>query len=816
MDNLATTLLKLMPVALLPVLLSGVLCYLKKKGVFARWKQRDLQILIGVLFGGLAILGTEFGIDIGGAVINARDAAPLCAGLLFGAPAGLIAGVIGGVERYFAVYWGAGAYTQIACSVSTVISGLLASSLRRHMFDNKTPGWYYGLGIGAAMEVFHMLMIFVTHGTDTHFAFSFVKACALPMILANSIALCLSILCVNLVENRTLKAKREKRTILGIFQGRLLIVVTVAFALSLAFIYVMQTQLSKTDARRVMLLNIEDIQNEINEKSNQNILKFARAVAGVIDDGSFEKTNEDARLIAEQLEVKEINIVDENGIIIASSDPVNPGFDMSSGEQSSAFLMINKGLADELVQNFQPISRDSDIYRKYAAVALKDGGFVQIGYDSEDISEELNGIIAGSTRYRRIGESGYLLIADENGKIVSGPDGTEGMTIPAISSSGLAQENRERELIKTSVEGADYFCAYGREEGYLILALTPVSEAMFTRNLIGYVTMFMEILVFAILFGRIFFLIKQSISDNMKKINRSLQKITEGDLTVRMNVRDNYEFSTLSDSINITVDTIKDFMDKEREHFEKELELAKTIQSSALPKTFPAFPNRLEIDIWASMDAAKEVGGDFYDFYFVRPNVLAFLIADVSGKGIPAALFMMRAKATIKNRMELGDMPNEALTSANASLCEGNEAGMFVTAWLGCLDLENGHIVYANAGHNPPVIRNAEGEYGFLKEKPGFVLAGMEGCTYKLHEMDIKPDDFIFLYTDGVTEATNAEEQLYGEERLLNVIRHAVSEDPKLVCKSVREDIDVFVGTAPQFDDITLLCLKYMHPAADK
>ena len=247
----------------------------------------------------------------------------------------------------------------------------------------------------------------------------------------------------------------------------------------------------------------------------------------------------------------------------------------------------------------------------------------------------------------------------------------------------------------------------------------------------------------------------------------------------------------------------------ERERMAVELSLAATIQENMLPNTFPPYPNRRDFEIFASMDAAKEVGGDFYDFYLLDNDRLVFLVADVSGKGIPAALFMMRAKMTIKSLAETGADVHTILSEANAKLCEGNEAGMFVTAWLGIVDMRTGLLSYANAGHNPPLLRNGQGSFEYLKTRANFVLAGMEGAPYRKHEIQLLPGDEIFLYTDGVTEATNIEQELFGETRLLAVLNGATAESVTEKCKTVKRAIDAFVGEAEQFDDITMLSLRF-------
>ena len=350
---------------------------------------------------------------------------------------------------------------------------------------------------------------------------------------------------------------------------------------------------------------------------------------------------------------------------------------------------------------------------------------------------------------------------------------------------------------------------YDAAEGYYIIGVMPQAEALFSRDVSSYITFFMQTVIYGILFILISFLIKHLIGDNLEKINQSLKQITEGDLDVVVNVRNNAEFVVLSDSINATVVTLKHYIDEASEKMEQELKLAKDIQYSSLPNVFPAYPNRKEFDIYALMDTAKEVGGDFYDFYMLGDKHLAFLIADVSGKGIPAALFMMRAKTVIKSLTEAGNPVNDVFTLSNKKLCENNDAEMFVTGWMGILNLETGIIEYANAGHNPPLVRKKNGNFEYLKTRPGFVLGGMEGVRYKKNEFQLEPGDEIFLYTDGVTEATNKYDALYSEERLQNFMNSIRNADCETLCRMIRSDIDRFVGMAPQFDDITMLSLQY-------
>ena len=239
-----------------------------------------------------------------------------------------------------------------------------------------------------------------------------------------------------------------------------------------------------------------------------------------------------------------------------------------------------------------------------------------------------------------------------------------------------------------------------------------------------------------------------------------------------------------------------------------ELTAATTIQASMLPRNFEEFSRDRNFDIYATMDPAKEVGGDFYDFFLVDEDHLAVVIADVSGKGVPAALFMVIAKTLIKNHAQSGKDPAQVLASANDQLCENNDAGLFVTGWIGILEISTGKLTFANAGHNPPLVGRKDGTFEYLRTRPSLVLAAMDGMPYKTFELQLEKGDALYLYTDGVTEATNLQQELYGEERLLGVLTENSAKSPKELLGAVKEDIDRFVGEAPQFDDITMLCVR--------
>lgn len=249
---------------------------------------------------------------------------------------------------------------------------------------------------------------------------------------------------------------------------------------------------------------------------------------------------------------------------------------------------------------------------------------------------------------------------------------------------------------------------------------------------------------------------------------------------------------------------------EERQRISTELDVATRIQADMLPCIFPAFPERPEFDIYATMNPAKEVGGDFYDFFMVDETHLAIVIADVSGKGVPAALFMVIGKTLINDHTKPNVDLGKVFTDVNELLCKSNNEGLFITAFEGVLDLVTGEFCFVNAGHEMPFIAKSGGVYEPHKLRAGFVLAGMEGMQYQSGSIQLTPGDKIFQYTDGVTEATNAAHELYGMERLADVLAKNTAKQPAELLPIIKADIDAFVGEAPQFDDITMLCVSFV------
>ena len=780
------TIVKLIISILLPVFVSVVIYVLDKKTKFGNIRYIPKQIIIGTTFGIIAILATEYGVPVDGAVLNVRSASPLSAGLIFGWPAGLIAGFIGGIERYFTP---TGDFTRIACTFGTIIAGIVAAVVRRFMVDNKRPSWFYGLFVGLVTEVIHMLMVFLNNSGDIQRAYKIVEICALPMILSNGISVMLALFCISSISKRngTLIFESGKENISQIFQRWLFIFVVIAFFVTTFSASSFQKSMAKAIALDTLKSNLEDIENDIQDAANRNLVDYSRFLTNEL---SINLSTDELKKITKEYHLTEISFIDTNGLIIKSSN-------------KNAKLHIPLKNVDKEIYYAEDSSDDAIKF-----VGMKNENyFIQIGFHPEYFEKQIEEQILHVAQYRHIGQKGFVVICNPEGTVISDTIGNVGKNISILGQNQNIKAT-QKEVFLVTIGNKPCYCMYSKVNNFVVLVAMTEEEVFFTKKASVYMLAFMETIVFAIFFATIFVLVKVLVVKNIRKINTSLSQITDGDLNVTVDVRDNEEFASLSDDINSTVTTLKHYIDEAAARFDKDLEIAKQIQQSALPSVFPPYPNRKDFSIYASMNAAKEVGGDFYDFYLVDENHLAFVVADVSGKGIPGAMFMMTSKTLIKSFAESGLPVHEVLTNVNTQLCQNNEAGMFVTAWMGILDLQTGLIKFANAGHNPPLVKHKDGSYEFLKGKVNFVLAGMDMVKYKEQELQLQPGDEIYLYTDGVTEAHNSNKELFGENRLLESLNSTKGMSVEDICKKVKEDVDAFVCDAEQFDDITMLCVQ--------
>lgn len=616
--------------------------------------------------------------------------------------------------------------------------------------------------------------------------------------------------------------RRNKKKITVVMTTWLVLIVLAVCTVSALLTYVTLHKRYEKLALKMERHAVEDVSVEMNEMVDEELIATAEdLIQHAIPSSDPDDPQKTSRLLLDYYNRYgiEVNVVNREGVITYSSNPEYVGYNMREGEQSAAFLILLDGSTDTFVQDLSRISFDGSHLMKYGGMRFPDGsGFLQVGFTQTEYYNSIDGQAMYVATNRRIGESGYILICNKDFKIVNSYHNEH--TGDSIEKTNIELDPSEIYDFRTeemSVFSIPSYVVINNVRGYYVIGVFPISEAEESTHISILVSILLEFAVFAVLFAALVLLIQKRIVKNLIKITDSLTAITKGNLEEKVEVRDTFEFNVLSDDINTTVDKLKEYIAEEAARIDIELSAAKTIQSSALPSVFPAFPDRHDFELYALMRAAKEVGGDFYDFGMLDDDTLGFVIADVSGKSIPGAMFMMTAKTVLKNLAESGLSPAEVFTRANEKLCEGNEAEMFVTAWLGCLDLKTGLVRIANAGHNPPVlIRNGKAEY--VKCRPDLMLAVMEGLRYTEHTLQLQKGDILYLYTDGVTEAMDADLNLYGGDNLKELLsfgddtpapsaENGISET---VCNIVLDDVVKFSAGAEQSDDITMLCIQYL------
>ena len=653
------------------------------------------RIALGFIYGILSIFSTHVGIDFGNMVLNVRDLGPMAAGLFFDPVSGIIAGLIGGIERYIVgTYFGVGSYTRVACSISTCFAGFFAAFLHIFIFKRKKPSIAYAFFMGSVIEVFHMYVVFLTHRDDMRMAFEVVRVCSVPMIL---------------------------------FSGIGLMLCSVAIKKSLGELH---SPFVAIPAEEVPVSN-----------------KFQTWLFGV-----------------------------------------------------TVFVLLTSF-------GFN--------YAMQSAAALQEGK-IDLAAASRDIGNSVTWIRdrGGHTKnYTHfVGLEGTFAVLDENGELIAG---TQYDKYYSSDVEELINSHDSTDFFFANLYGEEALCLIRQTDSNLmVFTQIPKREIYESRDIQAYETMLADILFFTVIYVLVSFLVQGMVVDNLLRVNKSLNRITDGDLNEKVDVYTSSEFASLSDDINLTVDVLKGYISAAEKRMEQELLLAHNIQDAALPKNFTF--SHTGFEIFATMDPAKEVGGDFYDFFFVDKDKIALVIADVSDKGVPASLFMMRSKTAIRGLAEAGVEPEEIFYRVNNELCEGNELNMFVTVWMGIIDLNTGDMRCLNAGHEYPTVRRIDGDYDIFKDKHRLPLGAMKDMTYTGYDLHLDPGDCLYVYTDGVPDAINVNEEQYGIERMCEALNTYKEASMEGLLRAVKYDIDDYVGEADQFDDITMIGFRYNGPQEEE
>jgi len=454
----------------------------------------------------------------------------------------------------------------------------------------------------------------------------------------------------------------------------------------------------------------------------------------------------------------------------------------------------------------------------------------------DDISEYVT--------YSGVGKTGYNFVVDDEGNIVIHPDYSSfasNIEIKESYSKLIQKMLAEKSGVSTAkINSKKYYASYSPlpTNNWRLATLIEENEALEPVNTLHQLTeisanrsdvalrkhflnvIFQFAVMIIILLILVYFIctkLSSSISKPIVRLSKEAKNIGSGNFSLNISTQSNDEIGELAVSFNTMAKDLKLYTENlarttaEKEKIHSELMIAKKIQTSMLPYIFPAFPERKDLDIYALMDPAREIGGDFYDFFFVDKNHLALVIADVSGKGISAALFMVIAKILINNQLQNGDSPSQVLRIVNERLCENNEAGMFVTCFIGVMDINTGKLIYSNAGHNPPLLyKRSENSCIPITKPHGFVLGGMKDVKYAQSEVYLYPGDILFLYTDGVTEAENTDGKLFSQGKLEEMILNSASMNLEIrdLVTDLRGKIKEFAGKAERSDDITMLAFK--------
>ncbi|MBQ6443026.1 MAG: SpoIIE family protein phosphatase [Lachnospiraceae bacterium] len=526
---------------------------------------------------------------------------------------------------------------------------------------------------------------------------------------------------------------------------------------------------------------------------------------------------------------------DENGVIRSYDATTRPWYQEALGKDEVVFIPAHSQFYD-----FNEVIYSVPVYIDGTLAAVLEGSS-RVEVLEEKLAE------------RNIGKSGFSILVSDDGQLVCSPridgelkmreDVTEDIR-PSLN-AGLAETiNKglagEHGVTMTEVDGAYYYTAYDKLKtiGWTQLAFVAAEELQapaqglaedmdtatqdmltslrtrFRNTMIFLILLLAGVAVLAIV--TVNSLAKRRVA-HIKHMTEKVHSLTEKDMIFEMEpvYETGDEIETLARSFEQQSKELKEYVEEnirisaEKERIGAELNVATKIQEDMLPNIFPVFPDRKEFEIYASMDPAKEVGGDFYDMFLIDEDHLCMVVGDVSGKGVPAALFMVISKTMLKNRAQAGGKPSEILFDVNNSLCEGNREKMFVTIWLGILTISTGELVEASAGHEYPAVCRMDGDYELFEDDHGFVLGGMEDMPYQDNELVLKKGDTLFIYTDGLPEATNGEGKRLEEKGMLEALNAHKAEAGEQLLSSISEEVNRFVGDAPQFDDLTMLVLRY-------
>ena len=712
--------------------------------------------LIGIVFGILGIAADPLFLllkDWGGLV---RDAPPIAAALYFGPVAGIVAGVIAATWSNVFPSQAAAVVNLWLCPFATLITALYAAAVGRWFFDSKRPALVPAVIVVAFGEVTHLAVDAFSNTASMSLIVGIGYEAVRDEIIAYVVLTALVAFAC-----RAGLGWREN------FKSGMTVAMLVFMIGFGAFTwYEIRQAFSKVNAA------VDDAQRRLDHDIDDQLGFMLHCNADSFVD--YQKTVsqmpvERMKELADLYDVDEINVVGRDGVTMATNDESVKGRDFKSAPETVEFMALTNASVTFVNQRFQCSESNPKVEAKHIGVRFPDGsGFVQLGYLRNRLERRFAKFFIPMLVDMSVGKSGYYVVANrENGRIAADAAGHRGIVGKTIGEIGLVRPsdgelepsgNFTASVSTPSVSGQISRCRSIDIGEWSVFCVVPFVDE-FDSAILAIFFVGVLLLVVCMAF--------QAVGQRFRQAREKIDLLRANEDARRL----------------------------------KDLGLAQTIQHSALPSRFP---EEDDFRIYARMDAAKEVGGDFYDFFPLPTGEIAFLVADVSGKSVPGAMFMMQAKMVLRSCLfGPGDALATAVAEANARLCENNMAEMFVTAWIGAYDRKTRVVRFVNAGHNPPLVKRADGSVEWVRIRPRPPLAAVEGAKYGVETLSLNCGDTLLLYTDGVTEATNAGLELYGEMRLEAAL---VASDAKMV-ESIRADVDRFAAGAEQADDITLLAL---------
>ncbi|MCH4158429.1 MAG: SpoIIE family protein phosphatase [Acidaminococcaceae bacterium] len=614
----------------------------------------------------------------------------------------------------------------------------------------------------------------------------------------------------------------DGETIRAAFRKKLLLLVVCAFAVSFTIAYYMQTRQADERARSFLAGQMEFLCDRVKVSRNNN-----EQLKITLNDDLVSKAKSFALMLKLQPDIAAnqeilqescadynltgVRITDATGEIVAGYPEHYVGqFNYGKHRETLKYMPLIKNQNLIIVDGPRLSSDLRADYYMYAGVArLDQPGIIQVAMEARDYNKSMD-----VTSYQNlaadytVGDTGAVYILDKTGTVVGATDSRQlGLNLEQLHLNGEKYEQLNGFFKATPKGGTPSLCAYDKHENYMIVAAYPESEIYTKRNSLLAWNGVLYFLLFLAVYALVSLLLETAVVKNIFNVNKSLSEITEGNLDEKVNVREYQEFGMLSNGINSTVDALKKAIAEAAARLDRELEMGRIIQSSSLPNKFPPWPDIKAFDIFADMQMATQVGGDFYDFFLIGDK-LGFAIGDVSGHGVPAALYEMTARTHIKNLMlEDGDLGAE-FAQINNLLCDNNEAMMFVTVFAGVLDYKTGLLTCINAGHNKPLLKQ-DGKYDWLRERSGLLMGSMDHVKYKPFTRQLKHGDVLYIYTDGITEANNKAEEMFGNDRLQNLLNSDTTDDVTVITESVKKAVQDFSEGLEPADDQTMLVIKW-------